>query len=113
MGTSVEEHEYAEMNVEAAHHSHPSEWFYVKVAIALAVMTAVEVALSYTKINEHLTVGMLLFLAAIKFGTVVAFFMHLKFDHPWFRRLFVTGLLLAIGVYVAYLTTLHAWIPGR
>jgi cytochrome c oxidase subunit 4 len=111
--TAVEEHEYAEMNVEAGHHTHPSDWTYIKVAIVLAVMTGVEVALSYTKINEHLTIGMLLFLAALKFGTVVAFFMHLKFDHPWFRRLFVTGLVLAIGVYIAYMSTLHFYAPTR
>jgi cytochrome c oxidase subunit 4 len=110
MATTDTDHEYAEMNVESAHHEHPPESLYVKVALVLAVMTGIEVALSYAKINEHLTVAMLLTLAALKFGTVVAYFMHLKFDHPWFRRLFVTSFVLAIFVYVAYLSTLHVWI---
>ena len=109
MSTPVQDHEYAEMNVEPAHHTHPPESLYVKVAIVLAIFTAVEVAVSYMKINEHLSVAVLLSLAAIKFGTVVAYFMHLKFDHPWFRRLFVTGLVLAGLVYFVYLSTLHVW----
>ena len=105
----MEQHEYAEMNVEAGHHEHPTNWFYVKVFIVLVVLTAIEVALSYTKMNEHLNVALLLVFAAAKFITVVAYFMHLKFDHPWFRRLFVTGFILAAFCYIAYLTTLHAF----
>jgi cytochrome c oxidase subunit IV len=110
MSTSVEEHEYAEMNVEAKHHSHPSDMFYVRIFGLLVVLTGIEVALSYVEVGgEHLTIGLLIVFAALKFGTVVAYFMHLKFDHPWFRRLFIAGLVLAVGVYVAYLSTLHVW----
>jgi hypothetical protein len=32
--------------------------------------------------------------------------MHLRFDKPVLRRLFVTGVVLAVLVYVAYLATL-------
>ena len=45
----------------------------------------------------------------IKAALIVAYFMHLRFDHPWFRRLFIAGMLLAVFVYVAYLSTLHVW----
>ena len=110
--TTVEasEHEHADMNVEHAHHDHPSEMVYVKVALFLAIATGIEVALSYKEVGgAHTTIGLLLALAAIKFGTVVAYFMHLKFDHPWFRRLFVTGLVLAMFCYIAYLSTLHVF----
>jgi len=109
--TTVEtHHEHADMNVEHAHHDHPSDWTYVKVALILAVMTGIEVALSYVEVGgEKMTVGLLLALAAAKFATVVAYFMHLKFDHPWFRRLFVTGFVLAIFCYIAYLSTLHVF----
>jgi cytochrome c oxidase subunit IV len=109
MSTSVEDHEFAEMNVEPAHHEHPPESLYIKVAIVLAIFTAIEVALSYTGFNEDLTIVALLFFAVLKFGTVVAYFMHLKFDHPWFRRLFVTGLVLAVFCYIAYLATLDVF----
>ncbi len=107
----AEEHEYAEMNfVAEGHHQHPSDMVYVKVALFLAAVTGLEVLLSYHNVGgEHGTIAFLLVLAAIKFGTVVAYFMHLRFDHPWFRRLFIAGLVLAVGVYCAYLSTLHVW----
>ena len=44
---------------------------------------------------------------AIKFFTVVAYFMHLKFDNRVFTWLFYTGLFLAIGVYCTALATFH------
>ncbi|HUR76522.1 MAG TPA: cytochrome C oxidase subunit IV family protein [Acidimicrobiales bacterium] len=113
MSTTVEHpehHEHADMNIEHAHHDHPSDWTYIKVALVLGVMTAIEVALSYVEVGEErITVGLLLAFAVAKFATVVAYFMHLKFDHPWFRRLFVTGIVLAVFCYVVYLSTLHVF----
>ncbi len=47
--------------------------------------------------------------AIVKFTTVVAFFMHLRFDSRLFRRLFVLGLVLAIFVFTIVLTTFHYW----
>ena len=47
----------------------------------------------------------LLIMMAIKFVMVVLFFMHLRFDSKWFNMAFWTGLILAILVYVAALTT--------
>ena len=37
---------------------------------------------------------------ALKFSIVVGFFMHLRFDSPVLRRLFVGGLCLAVTIYV-------------
>jgi cytochrome c oxidase subunit 4 len=45
----------------------------------------------------------------VKFGTVVLWFMHLRFDSRIFRRLFVAGLMLALFVYLVVLTTFHFW----
>jgi cytochrome c oxidase subunit 4 len=93
-------------------HAHPSEAVYVRIALILAAITGLEVLLSYVKIggNQVVTNGGLLILAAVKFSMVAMYFMHLKFDNPVLRRLFVTGLVLAIGVYAAYLLTLHTFI---
>ncbi|MEY2425465.1 MAG: cytochrome c oxidase subunit [Actinomycetota bacterium] len=109
--TTVEtQHEHADMNVEHAHHDHPSDLFYVKVFAVLVVLTGIEVALSYNEIGgAHGTIGLLLIFAAAKFVIVVSYFMHLKFDHPWFRRLFITGFVLATFCYLAYLSTLHVF----
>ncbi|HZN15931.1 MAG TPA: cytochrome C oxidase subunit IV family protein [Acidimicrobiales bacterium] len=99
-------------HVATQEHEHPGEAVYVRVAIFLAVLTGIEVALSYLKIggSQILTNGSLLVLAAIKFATVAMYFMHLKFDHPVLRRLFVAGLVLAVIVYMLYLLTLHTFI---
>jgi cytochrome c oxidase subunit 4 len=105
------EQEHADMNVEHAHHAHPGDGVYIRVAAFLAAATAIEVLLSYNNVGgEHGTIALLLILAAVKFFTVVMYFMHLKFDHPWFRRLFAIGLGLAVFCYVVYLSTLHAFL---
>ena len=110
MATVETQHEHADMNAEHVHHEHPSDWTYVKVFLVLLVLTGIEVALSYVEVGgERGTVGLLLAFAALKFFIVVSYFMHLKFDHPWFRWLFVTGLVLAAFCYLAYLQTLHVF----
>src|SRR5688572_17388750 len=91
-----------------AHAGHPTERQYVIIGLILAVLTAVEVALYYVNIGAANT-PTLLILAMVKFAIVAMYFMHLKFDHPMLRRLFVTGLVTATFVYIVYLATLGAW----
>ena len=88
------------------HGGHPSEAQYVKIALILALVTAVEVGLYYTKFDQQATNAVLIVLAAIKFVMVAGYFMHLKFDNRVLRRLFVGGFVLAVFCYVAYLWTL-------
>jgi cytochrome c oxidase subunit 4 len=90
---TVEETEAAEL----AHHPEPI--VYVKVAVVLTVVTAIEVAIYYVSAIRDVLVPSLLALAAIKFALVVLWFMHLRFDSKIFRRLFVFGLVLAILVF--------------
>ena len=75
-------------------------------------MTAVEVALYYFELPGpvHVNNAALGILAIAKFIVVVAYFMHLKFDNRILRRLFVTGLVLAVLVYVAYLLTMGVFL---
>lgn len=109
--TAVDTHSEHDTHAHGEEHEHPSDGKYFQIAIILAVLTAIEVVLSYTedKVGAHPTTVLLLGFAAVKFYIVVMWFMHLKFDHPWFRRLFVAGLVLAGFCYVAYLSTLHVW----
>jgi cytochrome c oxidase subunit 4 len=107
---SVQQAEQAETVTAAGEHAHPDEAQYVKIALVLAVVTAIEVGLYYTDFGVNLTNGLLLVLAAIKFAMVAAYFMHLKFDNPILRRLFVGGLVLAATVYIAALLTFGVFI---
>ena len=77
---------------------------YVKVALVLALLTALEVMLTYVDIGAAF-LPVLLILMAVKFVTVVSYFMHLKFDNRIFSWLFYSGLILAVLVYSAALCT--------
>lgn len=94
----------------APEHSHPSPAKYVGIAILLGVITALEVALYYIEMPEALMVSFLMVLAVLKFTMVGAFFMHLKFDSPMLRRLFITGIILAGVVYTVALLTLRVLV---
>lgn len=92
-------------------HDHKPDSFYIKVAVALAIVTGVEVGLYYLDLGK-LYLPILLILMVIKFVTVVSLFMHLKFDHKIFSWLFYTGLFLAVFVYVVALLTFRFFDGG-
>jgi cytochrome c oxidase subunit 4 len=89
---------------------HPLPYQYVMVAAFLAFVTGAEVGLYYLKINKVLFTIVLMVMMFVKFLTVAQWFMHLRFDSKIFRRLFVTGLVLAGLVYFAVLLTFHVLI---
>ena len=95
-----------EETVHGAGHVHPSDGRYILIALFLAVMTAIEVGLYYFEIGDA-TIPTLIVLMVVKFWTVAAYFMHLRFDSRMFRRMFVSGLILAILVYLAFLTAMQ------
>ena len=104
--TAVEEHEH-----QAG--LHPTERQYMIVALILALITAVEVGIYYIRaLPDDALAGMLGVLSIVKFAMVVLYFMHLKFDRPIFRFLFITGLVLAVGVYIAVLAAFHVFSGG-
>ena len=89
--------------VEAEAHDdhHPSDLFYVKIAGILALFTALEVGTYFIEddVSRAFLFISLTVLMIIKFAMVAAYFMHLKYDTPWFRYVFVAGLILALSVY--------------
>lgn len=94
---------------------HPAPGQYVIVAVVLAVVTAAEVAIYYVTALEDLLVPMLIAFAVIKFALVALWFMHLRFDSNLFKRLFVTGILLAFaifGIVLWFFTTHGGPAPG-
>lgn len=84
---------------------------YVVVALILAVMTGIEVALSYIDVGP-VFMPALLILMALKFFIVVSFFMHLKFDNKLFTAMFYSGLALAVFVYCGALLTFKFFNPA-
>jgi hypothetical protein len=78
------------------------------VAAVLAVLTAVEVAIGSMETFKAIKVPGLFALGGLKFAAVVAFFMHLKFDKPLYRSLFLIGVFGAIPIFVVFLLTFEA-----
>jgi cytochrome c oxidase subunit 4 len=95
------------LRVPATHeHAHPGPGEYVKVAVVLAVVTAIEVAAYYvTALPRPVFSAALLVMMVLKFSLVALWFMHLRFDSHLFRRLFIGGIILALVIYTIVLLT--------
>ncbi len=103
----------------AADQHHPTPWLYLKVALILFALTAMEV-LSYEtshrtgmplhSVVEPLLVPILIVLSAAKFALVAMFYMHLKQDAKVFTNLFVWPILLATAIILALITLHEYWI---
>jgi cytochrome c oxidase subunit IV len=79
---------------------HPTPRDYVKIGVALAIVTLLEVGLYYLPgLPDAALIGSLIILMVVKFGLVVLWFMHLKFDSRLYLRLFLAGLILALSVF--------------
>lgn len=90
-------------------HAHaPSQMRYVGIAIFLAIITSLEVLIYYPSIDLAFKATILVFLAAIKFFTVAAFFMHLRFDGRLLSFIFISGLALAFIAFTIAITSARA-----
>jgi len=85
--------------------AHPGVWTYVKIALVLFALTAMEVAV-YEIVDrgspavlaatlEPVIVAVLLVLSAAKFALVAMFYMHLRQDSTLFSGLFVFPIFVA------------------
>ncbi len=90
-------------------HAHPTGATYIKVAVILTLITVLEVWAYYipTLVASPLFVPSLIAMSALKFAIVVAFYMHLKYDHRLFRALFTGPLIIAMLTIVALLFLFH------
>ncbi|HUG15419.1 MAG TPA: cytochrome C oxidase subunit IV family protein [Thermomicrobiales bacterium] len=79
-------------------HAHPDPRQYIRIAVVLAIITALEVAIFYIKALEDYDTYILLPLSALKFILVVGYYMHLKFDNKLFTYTFIFGLSVGGGV---------------
>lgn len=85
------------------HGGHATVGTYVLIGVILTVITAVEVAVFYIPALSSVLIPTLLTLSAAKFVIVVLFYMHLRYDHPIFSRVFFGPMLLALVVVIGLL----------
>lgn len=98
-------------------HAHPTARTYIQIALILTTITAVEVFVLYLPNMGVAVVGEALVavfgvLSLTKFLLVVGWYMHLKFDPPWFRRIFTFALLVALTIATAYIALFHGLHVG-
>ena len=89
-------------------HTHPTAGLYLKVAVVLFVLTALEVyafevsrkgePAALAAVVKPLIIPILVILSAAKFALVAMFYMHLKQDAKIFSGLFVFPLIIAIAI---------------
>jgi len=83
---------------------------YIKIAVLLSAITAIEVAYPYLTAGvESLApfyMPVLGILSSIKFFIVVGYYMHLKYDPPILKTIFYFSLALAFSFIVSMLLLL-------
>jgi cytochrome c oxidase subunit 4 len=95
-------------------HTHPGWRFYAVIGVILLAFTALEVVgyIGETKnwYSSGMAAAIILVLSAVKFFSVVAYYMHLKFDNKLFTGIFVFPALLGclvIGGMILLFNVLH------
>ena len=92
----------------ADHAEHPTWKQYKWVAFWLTLITGIEVWIYYTPFKQSPAFApTLIAMSAFKFGVVVFYYMHLKYDNAIFRRLFAMGLTIAICTVTALMFLFH------
>ncbi len=76
---------------------HPGPKTYAKIAFILCAITLLEFGAFYTDALKPVLVPLLVVMSVIKFVLVAMFYMHLKFDHPVFRKILLAAVLLGFG----------------
>ncbi len=76
-------------------HSQPN---YIGIFAALAVLTMIEVGVTYLPIPR---IPVLVPLAIAKAALVVLFYMHLRFDRRVFSLIFVIGILMGVAMIIS------------
>jgi caa(3)-type oxidase subunit IV len=92
-----------------ATHSHPTTKTYWMVGGFLVAVTAVEIGISYIDALGPARGVLLVVLGIVKFVTVVAVFMHLRYDLRGYRVLFLFGLIGALIVFAVVLAAMQAF----
>ena len=106
---SQEESQVADQHsADAVHTGHPTPATYFKVAMALSILTAIEVGIFYVTQIGYAIIPVLAILSIGKFALVVLYYMHLKFDSKIFSGMFFFGMFVATGVIFA-LMALFSW----
>ncbi|TMQ16363.1 MAG: cytochrome C oxidase subunit IV [Candidatus Rokuibacteriota bacterium] len=94
----------------ASHETHASVGTYIRVALILVAVTALEVGVIYIRRLTPIIVPLLLVMSIAKFTLVVMFFMHLRYDPRPLAAVFVGPLVIATLIGIALMTLTGAFL---
>lgn len=97
----------------ATHADHASVATYVRVAVVLTAVTALEVGVIYIRFLTPIVVPLLLVMATAKFTLVVMFFMHLRYDPRPVTAVFVGPLIIACLLGLALIALVGSLVAGH
>jgi cytochrome c oxidase subunit IV len=90
---------------------HATVQTYIRVAVVLAIITAIEIGAVYVPgLPSHALVTVIIISGILKFVLVVAFFMHLRYDSKLLTALFVGPLIIATAIILAIMALFGAYI---
>jgi cytochrome c oxidase subunit 4 len=84
--------------------AHASVSTYVRVAVILSLITAMEFSAIYIRQLTPILIPLLLIMSAGKFALVVLFFMHLRYDSRALSLIFTGSLTIAAVIALALMT---------
>ena len=86
------------MNTHAESHT----GLFIKVWVALLVLTLIEIGLAYVQLGHVLMITLLMGLSLVKTALIMAYFMHLKFDKPALSWVLCVPMVVCLLIMVAY-----------
>jgi len=75
---------------------------FIKVWVALLILTLFEILLAYIHLNMVLMLTLLMGMSIVKAGLIMAYFMHLRFDRPILSWILVVPLVACLLIMVGY-----------
>ena len=83
---------------------------YVTVAVALAIITAVEITLALGHfLPQQLTTVLLIGFTLSKAALVMLFYMHLKYDARWYSIMLIFPLFMVAVLFIIVLIASASW----
>ncbi|MFO7725452.1 MAG: cytochrome C oxidase subunit IV family protein [Oceanipulchritudo sp.] len=80
---------------------HAKYFTFFNVAMAMILITAVEIVIIYIPVHTVIVFSSLMVLSLVKFLAVIWWFMHLRWDRALCTILFMIGLFIATGTVTA------------
>ena len=92
-----------DQDLEAGHHKGGTSFYYV-IAFVLMAITYLEFAIveyDVAWLNGFATLVLLVGMSLLKFALVIAIYMHLRDDDPIYTGFFSSGIVIAMGTFIA------------